>query len=115
MTPEAGKEFKHTKEMGEISGFGGGYEEACQTMLDRGVRWLLLNPNKKPAIKEYTNLYGVLADENSDAEELSKVITEGLDVTGAMHQTVMTRLMFICDNGWNRYCEELVKSNANEE
>ena len=34
------KEYRHTEDMGEISGFGGGYEKLCQDMLNAGVRIL---------------------------------------------------------------------------
>jgi hypothetical protein len=32
--------------MGQISGFGGGYEAACQDMLNAGVNWLVANAEK---------------------------------------------------------------------
>ena len=33
-------QYKHTDDMGEISGFGGGYEDVCQQMLHNGVKFL---------------------------------------------------------------------------
>lgn len=109
-------EYKHTDDMGEISGFGGGYEATCQNMLDAGVKWLLSNPEKNPAYKEFTNVYGLTMDENDDMKELQDVLVEasGNDTTGAMMQAVSGRLMFIKKNGWEKYCEEVRAKEAKE-
>ena len=94
--------------MGEISGFGGGYESACQDMLEAGVKWL--DEHKKADLKMYgfKNVYGILISDSDDAKALEEVITKACDgCSGAMHQAVMTLLAFIAKNGWEKYCEEL--------
>ena len=101
--------YRHTPDMGEISGFGGGYETACQNMLEAGVRWLVAR--EKPAALTSTvnpQTYGVLTPSSADAQELSRVVVAAApDCSGAMHQAVMSRLHFIAANGWDAYCAEL--------
>lgn len=108
------KTYHHTPEMGEISGFGGGYEAACQTMLDRGVKWLLARPKAKLEAHGFENVYGIMIPDSADAKELSEVITKDVDCTGAMHQAVMGRLFYIAKNGWESYVSELIKHEAAE-
>lgn len=109
-------EYKHTEDMGEISGFGGGYEAVCQNMLDAGVKWLNEHPEANPDYKEFANIYGVTTDENDDMKALQDVLVKasGNDCTGAMMQAVSGRLMFIKKNGWDKYCSELRKKEGEE-
>jgi hypothetical protein len=100
--------YRHTEDMGEISGFGGGYENACQTMLEAGVKWLNEHKNADIKVSGYKNVYGILNADSDDAKALEEVVVASVaDCTGAMHQAVMTRLNFIAKNGWDKYCEEL--------
>ena len=50
--------YRHSPDMGEISGFGGGYEILCQDMLNAGVVWLDRHPRAKLAISTIDNVYG---------------------------------------------------------
>ena len=98
--------------MGEISGLGGGYEEACQDMLEAGVIWLDENIDvwmtDKLEVKTYENIYGVLEPQSPGAKALSKHITNAVDdCTGAMHQAVMSRLLAIAKYGWDGYVDRL--------
>ena len=98
--------FRHTKAMGEISGFGAGYEATCQDMLEAGVLWLLSNPDRRDIkIGEYEGIYGVALIEGADGKELEQVVLRaaGGDCTGAMMHAVMRRLSYIRDHGWERY------------
>jgi hypothetical protein len=103
----------YTSQMGEISGFGGGYEVTCRRMVLAGVEWLANNPNASPEFAGYKNIYGVINEENADAKSLSSYITAdaitGGDCTGAMHQASISHIMFIRKNGWEKYCEEMSK------
>ena len=106
--------YRHTSEMGQISGFGGGYEEACQDMLEAGVCWLAHHPTKDLAVKYYPNAYGLLSAESDSAKELEKVILDANPgCSGAQHQTVMMRLGYIATNGWAAYVTSLI--NQEEE
>ena len=102
--------FRHTPEMGEISGFGGGYEDACQDMLEAGVKWL--EENKQADLKghDFKNITGIFEPDSDDAKALSKVVTDACkDCTGAMHHAVMRRLFFIAGKGWDEYREAVIK------
>ena len=83
----------------EISGFGGGYEDQCQRMLWRGVAHLA---EIKPPLemwdhaKQYRNITGIMITDGADLKALeASCIHEGDDVTGAMHQAVMSHLAHI--------------------
>lgn len=103
--------YMFTEAMGEISGFGGGYEQTCRNMLAAGLDWLDEHPNADPRFECFEGIYGVLADDNDDAKALSKVVVAGADgdCTGAMHHAVVSHCLFICKNGWERYVEEMSK------
>lgn len=108
--------YNHTPDMGEISGFGGGYEAVCQQMLHQGVAWLVEHQNADIQVKEYANIYGVVDLVGEDTEKLEKAMSEGIeDYTGAMHHAVMSRLNYIAKNGWDKYCEEVRKYRKEKE
>ena len=116
--------YKHTPGMGEISGFSGGYEDTCQQMLHNGVKFLVeLAKTKSKDDIDFTlkqtsedspiQLFGMCDIEGEDGKALEKAVMEDIgDCTGAMHHTVMQRLLFIAGSGWDAYCEELKKSEA---
>lgn len=103
--------FRHTPDMGEISGFGGGYESCCQDMLEAGVKWLNKNRNADVKVLESPQIYGIIKEGTPETEQLSKAVLDGAkgEATGAMHHAVMSRLAFIAKNGWDVYCTELRK------
>jgi hypothetical protein len=72
--------------MDEISGFGGGYENACRTMLYAGLRLLDANGGQF----------------DSDATDRELVTVEP-GCTGAMHGTCMGAVRFISMHGWHEY------------
>lgn len=101
--------YVFTAEMGEISGFGGGYEQTCRNMLAAGLEWLDAHPKAAPKFMGFKGIYGVLADDNDDGKALSAAVVAGADgdCTGAMHQAVISHCMFIRKNGWERYCADI--------
>lgn len=109
--------YRHTEEMGEISGFGGGYEEACQDMLEAGVKWLLANKPESLVMKESPNIFGIILTEGDEAEALSKAVIDasGGEATGAMHHAVMSRLHYINANGWDAYVKVLLERDKNND
>ena len=103
-------DYKHTKDMGEISGFGGGYEATCQQMLHNGVSFLAERSGVDLRVLESPQFYGIVKLEGDDAGALEKAVMDGIEgATGAMHHAVMSRLAYINKNGWNAYCAELRK------
>lgn len=99
------------RNIAEISGFGGGYEKACQDMLQAGWEWMCQNREKGLAGNTYKNVYGIFKPGNQATEELSKTIVaaSGGDCSGAMHQAVMGHLMYINTNGLDKWMEEVRK------
>lgn len=102
--------FPWEEGMGEISGFGGGYEEACRNMLYSGLAYLDSNPNADLKAIEYANIYGFLTPDSKEAMELSDVLDAAEPgCSGAMHSTAMQHCMYIATNGWNKYSSEMKK------
>lgn len=101
--------YEFTPEMGEISGFGGGYETACRAMLKAGLEWLDAHPEADPQFHGYKNVYGIIAEDNDDAKALSEAVVAptGGDCTGAMHQAVVSSCLWIRKNGWDAYVKAM--------
>lgn len=105
--------YQHSPDMGEISGFGGGYEEMCQRMLDAGLRWLDEHPDSDPQFGGFKGVFGLITETNDDARALNEaVLAVCRDCTGAMHQAVIQRCLYVKANGWEKYCAELRASTA---
>ncbi len=93
-----------------VSGFGSGYERACQLMIRAGVKFLKENEFHF----DYYLLEGVYGLCLSDApwsKELDKVLREAVDgdCTGAMHQCVIGHLKFIYENDYEKWLNEFPK------
>lgn len=108
--------YRHTPDMPEISGFGGGYEECCQKMLEAGVKWLYERQSRgmQPDLhaKTLSGVYGILIPNSDDAKALEEAVLEPVKdegITGAMHHAVMNRLFWIAKYGWPAYCAEMRK------
>lgn len=111
------EEYRHTPEMGELSGRGGGYEQCCQDMLSAGVAWLKEHADRNPdfVVMVVKNVYGVAKVAGEAGKALEEVVLEASrdaetgerEATGAMHQAVMSRLAWIHHHGWERYVQEL--------
>jgi len=96
----------------DITGMGSGYERACQLALRAGIKWLGEHPDFKFRVKTYANIYGVAKVETYGireyellAKELDKAMMEavGGDMTGAMHQAVISHLRYIHENGYDEW------------
>lgn len=105
--------YRHTPDMGEISGFGGGYEACCQDMLEAGMRFLEGRASVDLRMTTFNNVYGVLIPDSDDAKALEEAVVQGSkgNATGAMHHAVMSRLGWIAAHSWDEYCAELRKRN----
>ncbi len=103
--------YEFTNEMGEISGFGGGYEAACRQMLRQALEWWDAHPDADPQYQGFRNVFGLVADTNDDARALDKAMMANVEggPTGAMHQAVLGHTFFIRKNGWEAYVAEMSK------
>ena len=109
--------------MGEISGFGGGYEAACRSMLVRALDfWDEQGDSFDPKYHSYENITGVMVDDNADAKKLDGAIMDaevvygngerercGDGASGAMHQATVSHAFFVRANGWEKYVERMSK------
>lgn len=101
--------YDFTPEMGEISGFGGGYEATCRAMLAAGMEWLDAHPDADPQFHGYKGICGIISEDNDDAEALSQAVVDGSggDCTRAMHQAAVSACLFIRKNGWDEYVRRM--------
>lgn len=74
--------YPWTSEMGEVSGFGGGYEAACRDMIYSGLAVLEANSDPGP-------------------RSLDKALSDACpDCSGAMHGAALNACKFIQANSW---------------
>ena len=120
MTEQA---YEFTPEMGEISGFGGGYEAGCRAMLKAGLEfWDAQPPEFDPHYQYARGVFGLCMGDNEDAKRLdaaimaAPLVIDGRETTvgkygatGAMHHAVVQHILFIRREGWERYVEEMSK------
>lgn len=108
--------YKWQKGMGEISGFGGSYEKGCRAMLIAGLEYWDANPDLDPQYKGWEGVYGILSDNNEDAKKLDDVVMDVVnrDCTGAMHQAVVSSILYIKKQGWDKYVEDMSKPKEAE-
>lgn len=115
--------------MGEISGFGGGYEAVCRAMVLAGIQWIDEHPDANLAYKGFKNVYGVVIGEDSpdvkafeDAMMDAPVYFDGKliqahardDCTGAMHHAAVSHCLAYKKLGWDEYCRQLKEREAEE-
>ncbi len=105
------KNYIFTKEMGEISGLGGSYEQTCRNMLKVGLEFLDNHPELDPNFHRFKNIYGMIEEDNEDAKRLSETVVKASnnDCTGAMHQAVISSILWIRKHGWDAYVKTMSK------
>lgn len=87
----------------DISGFGAGYEQVCQTLLTRALKWA----SENEAVSQlkyagYDGVFGLIQAQSEAAKSLDQAMFVGnIDATGAMHQSVVCHLLFILENGYD--------------
>jgi len=103
--------------MGEISGFGGGYEDACRKMVIAGLEWCDEHPDADLKYKQFEGVTGLTFDESDDMKLMQEAMLTaiGHDCTGAMMQATMNHVMFVRKNGWEKYVEEMSKKEERHE
>jgi len=111
MTGKQEQKYIFTPEMAEISGMGGPYEECCRSMLKAGLEWLDEHPDADPKYTGYKGIYGIIDEDNLDAENMSRAVVDGAggDCTGAMHQAVISSIMWIRRRSWAEYVAEMAR------
>lgn len=94
--------------MGEISGFGGAYEESCRKMVKAGLEWFDEHPKADPMFRGYKGICGIIDADNDDAESLLKAVSGSVRdcSTGAVHKAI-GHIMHIHKVGWEIYVQEM--------
>lgn len=98
--------YEFTREMAQISGFGGGYERACRAMVKAGLDWFDAHPDAKPQYRGWKGVYGVLADDNADAKALDAAVVAAAEpkgATGAMHQATVSIVLWVRAHSWAEF------------
>lgn len=96
--------------MREISGFGGLYEGACRKMVAAGCAWFDEHPEADPQFHGYQGVYGILAEDNDDARNLTKCLIAACPdggPSGAMLQATTNACLFVRGHGWNEYVQQM--------
>lgn len=92
--------------MMEISGFGGGYEDACQRMLRAGLEWLDAHPDAALEFQQLEGVVGLIQEKSPDAKVLSEAILAAEpECSSAMHHVVIRACIYIRGNGWEKYVD----------
>ena len=96
---------KWTDDMGEVSGMGGTYEQACRWGVMRGADFMLDN------FEQFDPDVALTADgtwASAAYDLLSTEISESISgLSGAMHGAIMGHCRFICREGWDTYCKAM--------
>ena len=74
MTQPEPRQWKES--MGEISGFGGGYEAVCRALVLAGLAWVDENPEAQLEAHSFENIYGIVVADNDNAKTLEKAMLD---------------------------------------
>lgn len=110
-----------SEDMGEISGFGGGYEAVCRAMVLAGIRWIDEHPDADLHFEASPQIFGVAIEKGHDAILLTaammdapvyhdgKLLHEHVkqDCTGAMHHAAINHVLAYKRLGWVEYQRQL--------
>ena len=110
----------------DISGMGGrefgGYEWGCQIIAARTARFIrdLKTESELPKFHSYTNITGILVEDNDVAKKLSEYVLahpklKEYGVTGAMHQFGVMHGCKLAELGREKYLEELRPHRTDED
>ena len=93
----------------EISGFGGGYEEACRKMVIAGITWLSGQNGEKIKFSGFEGVFGLITAENETAKQLEKIMIDaaGGDCTGAMLHACVNHVSYAYAHGWEDYIKHM--------
>lgn len=101
--------YQYNEGCREISGFGGGYEDACRKMVIAGMEWWDEHPDAKVTYGQYENITGLTVNESDDCKALQNHMNEAIDkkATGAMMQAATNHVTAAHRLGWEKYLTEM--------
>jgi hypothetical protein len=97
----------------DISGMGSSYERSCQLMLRAGIKFLQKHPEFHFDYQVIKGVYGVCWTDTPWGKELDKTISDVVngDCSGAMHQAVISHLMYIHKHGYTSWLNKFPKES----
>lgn len=103
--------YQYTEKCREVSGFGGGYEDACRKMVQTGMEWLDKHKEANPTFDQFKNVYGLTTNENDDMKDMQSAMNEAISngASGAMMQVSTNHVLYANKNGWEKYISEMEK------
>jgi hypothetical protein len=107
--------YQFTKDMAELSGFGGGYEQACRNMVVAGCEWFDKHKRANPKFEGLKNIYGLTFSKSKSAKSLEKAIIKvNKGATGAQFEKSLQHVFYIQDAGWEKYVKESKKQKKKD-
>ena len=108
--------FEYTDKCREISGFGGGYEKACRSMVIAGMEWVAKNGADDLSFSGISNVFGLIIENNQLSKDLTSAMLNAVnnDATGAMMQGCVNHVLYAAQNGWDKYISELEKGTEDD-
>ncbi len=96
-----------TEDMGEISGFGGAYEDACRQMLWQGLLYLegLGKEEADSLAKTARWTSSFLWHKNPALKAFDEAICGDVDPSGAMFGAAVGIILYVWENGWEKFQE----------
>lgn len=106
--------YQYTEKCREVSGFGGGYEDACRKMVQTGMEWLDKHKEANPTFDQFKNVYGLTTNENDAMKDMQSAMNEAISngASGAMMQVSTNHVLYAHKNGWEKYISEMEKVTA---
>lgn len=99
------EKYEYTKDMRELSGFGGSYEETCRRMAVAGAIWLDMHPGE---LARWRERYDHQDDPQYRAfKDAIAAVAPGC--TGAMHGAAVSHACNIHFMGWDAYAAEMCR------
>jgi hypothetical protein len=103
--------YEYTEKCSEISGFGGGYEQACRKMVVAGMEWIDEHPGANLKVGSFKGVFGPTSAETEDTKLLEEAILKAVEngCTGAMLHAAYKHIFYAKHHGWEAYIREMEK------
>jgi DNA-directed RNA polymerase subunit N (RpoN/RPB10) len=101
--------YQYTDKCAEISGFGGGYEDACRKMVIAGMEWMDEHPNANMNIATFNGIPELTLPRTDDAQELENVMNDAVEGCCSVHMIQLSIGCLLCARrlGWDTYIRRL--------
>jgi len=108
---ETAVKYEWTEDMGEISQFGGAYEECCRDMLFAALEWFDEHPGAERLFTGSADPFRVMHGENEEARSLSEAIRKAAKARGgateAMFRFTLHVALVVQEDGWEAFQEAM--------